>query len=366
MNPLTQDRDTRTIAVFRALMLGDLLCATPALRALRAGFPRAHIALVGLAGAESLLRRLDSVDEFIAFPGHAGLRESTDAGRSLQRFLADMRAREFDLAIQLHGSGEVTNRLVASFGARRTAGFASDRAWVPDSPAAHFLHWPESGHEIERLLALTDCLGLPRQGLDLSFPLGDDDRRALRAAWHGSQAATYVCIHAGAQLPSRRWGAERFARVADAIAADGPTIVLTGTAEESEVVAAVVAQMRCRAVNLCGRTSLWTLGALIEGAAALVCNDTGVSHIAAALRTPSIVVSCGGDVQRWAPLDHDLHRVLSAAIACRPCGYVECPIGHPCATAVTPQDVLVAYKASPASNRRNVSAAASSSLARRS
>ena len=68
--------------------------------------------------------------------------------------------------------------------------------------------------------------------------------------------------------------------------------------------------MRRRAIDLAGKTTLGALGALIEGAEALVCNDTSVSHIAAALACPSVVVSCGADVARWAPLDADRHRVL--------------------------------------------------------
>lgn len=352
MTDLPRAEDLRSIVVFRALMLGDLLCAVPALRALRAACPQAHIALVGLPWAQALVERLDCIDTFIAFPGHPGLRENGGLERSMQQFIAAMRARHDDLAIQLHGSGEVTNRLVADFGARRTCGFASAHAWVPAGEEALFLPWPHEGHEIERLLALTDFLGLPRRGTHLSFPVRDADRAALAHVWPGvSGAVPYVCVHPGAQLESRRWDPDRFAGVADAIAAQGRAIVLTGTAGERELVSAVRRAMRAPAVDLCGRTSLWTLGALIEGAAAIICNDTGVSHIAAALATPSVVVSSGADVDRWAPLDRARHPVVAAAIACRPCGFAACPVGHACARAVGVDDVLAAYAGLPATAR---------------
>ncbi|HET7526518.1 MAG TPA: glycosyltransferase family 9 protein, partial [Burkholderiaceae bacterium] len=93
-------------------------------------------------------------------------------------------------------------------------------------------------------------------------------------------------------------------------------------------------------LNLCGHTTLWTLGALIESAELVVCNDTGVSHIAAALQRPSIVVSCGSDAERWSPLDRTRHRVLAQSMHCRPCSHFDCPTAHECASAIDVRDVL--------------------------
>jgi ADP-heptose:LPS heptosyltransferase len=322
------------IAVFRALMLGDLLCAVPALRALRQGFPAARITLVGLSWARALAARLDCVDDFIEFPGAPGLPEVACDVRRLPGFLADMQSRRFDLAVQLQGSGGIVNPLVASFGARHCAGFADARAWVPPEDAGLFAPWPDTGHEIERLLALTDHLGLPRQGLALEFPITEADRDELRCLWPAASYERYVCVHAGSQLPSRRWDPCRFAEVADAISRRGRRVVLSGAGSEAALVAQVRTAMREPSVDLCGRTSLWTLGALVEGAEAVVCNDTGLSHIAAALRRPSVVVACGSDSRRWAPLDRRRHRVLAHQLPCRPCAHRVCPTGHECAAAV--------------------------------
>ncbi|MDN3922346.1 glycosyltransferase family 9 protein [Roseateles violae] len=315
----------KRVLVLRALMLGDILCATPALRALRAGLPGAEITLLALPWARGLAERLDSIDEFIEFPGWPGLPERPPDRPALSWLLARLRARRFDLAIQLHGSGGITNPLLASFGARFNAGFCQPGAWTPAGDAKRFLHWPAQGSELERLLALCDHLGLPRQGTALDFPLREPDRQEAARLLGALAGRPYAIVHPGAQLPSRRWPPARFAAVADALAARGLAIVLTGTADEAPLTAAVGAALRAPALDLAGRTSLWSLGALIEGAALMISNDTGVSHIAAALGRPSVVISSGGDAARWSPADGALHRVLWQPRGCRPCAEPVCP-----------------------------------------
>jgi ADP-heptose:LPS heptosyltransferase len=323
------------VAVFRALQLGDLLCAVPALRALRHGRPGARIALIGLPWARAFVERFSRyVDQFLEFPGHPQLPERADEFGRLEAFLEDARERHFDLALQLHGSGEVTNPLLAQLGARQLAGFRPPGA---PTPQGLFVDWQSREHEIDRGLRLLAALGIPSQGRSLEFPLNPADMEALQRLEErfGFDATQSACVHPGAQLPSRRWPPERFARVADALAAAGLQVVLTGTGAEAGLTRRVAAAMRHPAVDLAGQTSLGSVAALIACARLLVCNDTGVSHIAAAFGTPSVVICSGSDPARWAPLDRARHRVLWHAVPCRPCGHRECPIAqHPCATGV--------------------------------
>lgn len=329
------------IGVFRALMLGDMLCATPALRALRRAWPEARLALAALPWAREFALRLPSVDDFIAFPGLDGLPESVPDRAALPGFVAAMRDARFDLLVQLHGDGRVVNPLVADCGARRTAGFVRRGHAAVVDPQLH-VEWPESGHEIERLLAVVDRLGVARAGQAIDFPLRRADHEALRAAWPDHARGSHVCLHAGARLASRRWPASRFAAVGDALAACGWRVVLTGSPAERELVDAVARAMRRPAVNLAGRTTLWTLGALIESAQLLVCNDTGVSHVAAATGTPSVVIACGSDAARWSPPDARRHAVLWHSAACRPCAHETCPYAHECASGITVETVIEA------------------------
>ncbi len=137
------DGTIRRVAVLRALQLGDLLCAVPALRALRAALPGAEIVLVGLPWARGFVDAVRALPRRI--PRVPGLPRPARAGPELDRipaFLAAMQAERFDLAIQLHGSGPFVNPLIVLFGARRSAGFFLPGDYCPDPET--FLPWPGS------------------------------------------------------------------------------------------------------------------------------------------------------------------------------------------------------------------------------
>jgi ADP-heptose:LPS heptosyltransferase len=299
----------RRVAVLRALQLGDLLCAVPALRALRAGLPTAEITLVGLGGAREFAGRFHRyLDAFLELPGFPGLPEVEPRVHEIPGFLARAQEARFDLAVQLHGSGSVTNPLTVLLGARRNAGFYQPGRFCPDEDL--FVPYPNEGHEIRRLLRLPERLGMPLQGEELEFPIRDEDRDDLRRAAPDLSQGDYACVHPGARFESRRWPVERFAAVADALAERGVSVVLTGSPAEAGLTARVAAAARAPVLDLGGRTSLGALAALLDGARMLLSNDTGVAHLAAALRLPSVVVVTTSDPGRWAPLDRDLHRVV--------------------------------------------------------
>ena len=347
----------RRIAVFRALALGDMLCAVPALRALRAHVPEARITLIGLPWARSFVERFAAyLDELLPFPGFPGSPERDGTGPACLDFLRAARERRFDLAIQLHGSGELTNRIVALRGAKRMAGFVPHEKWgqTPfperrvdslDPPEKGsdpiFLPWPDAENEVRRYLLLMEHLGVPLKGEHLELPIGRTDWELWEeiARRHRLLRGRFVCVHPGARLQSRRWPAARFAAVGRALARDGWTIAVTGSAGEASLSAEIAAQIP-GAVDLAGKTTLGSLAAAISRSALLVCNDTGVSHVAAAVGAPSVVVASGSDVRRWKPLDERLHPVAWHDVPCRPCAYDVCPVGHGCALGVAVERVL--------------------------
>lgn len=300
--------DIKKIAVFRALQLGDLLCIIPAMRALKNAYPKAEIHLLGLPWASTFIERFDQYfDGFIHFAGYPGLPEQSFDPLRFTEFLQKVQRLDFDLILQLQGNGSVINPLMELMGGRYTAGFRLSGHYAPDNGL--FLDYPE-GHEIERHLQLMQYLGIANAGTELEFPLTDCDRLALEALALPIDAKSYVCIHPGSRGAWRQWPIEHFAALADYCAAQGYRIVVTGTAAELTIVNEVIGKMQHPAINLAGQTSLGAIGALLQDAALLISNCTGVSHIAAAFKTPSVVISMDGEPHRWGPLDSVTHRTI--------------------------------------------------------
>lgn len=308
VRPRWLDKHTpASILVFRALQVGDMLCAVPALRALRARLPDAEITLAGLPWAHQFVERFpDLIDAFIPFPGHPALPEQATEGDAYPEFLATVRERRFDLALQMHGNGGVTNPLIAAFGATWQAGFDARGTQRGDG----FVRYPARGHEIHRLLALTTHLGAPPQGDALQFPLTDADADELARSRVRVPPGRYVCLHPGSRDPAKRWPAESFAALGDALAARGYSVVLTGSEAERPLTAAVAAAMHAPAYDAAAPISLGAMARLMSGASLLVSNDTGAAHVACGLRLPSVVVFRASDMARWAPLDGARHRAV--------------------------------------------------------
>lgn len=310
--PLLHRLEIASVVVFRALHLGDMLCAVPALRALRAALPKAHITLVGLPWASQFARRFHHyIDDFVAFPGHPLLPGQDMRQAELTPFYAGLCARQFTLALQLHGNGAVSNEIVAGFGARAMAGYCEGKAVATE----HTVLFPyaEVGAEPDRLLRLVERLGASAAGDYLEFPLAQEDRQELEASGiaAGLVPGNYICVHPGARKRDKRWPPRRFAEVADRLAAEfGVGVVLTGSADEAELADEVASHMLARAVNAAAPVSVGAMAALMKNARLLVCNDTGVSHIAAGLRLQSVVIFSRADIARRAPLDRDRHRCI--------------------------------------------------------
>lgn len=312
---------TARILVVRSLPgLGDLLCSVPALRSLRAAYPFAKITWLGLPGTEWFQQRFPHLmDDWLAFPGFPGIPEGWQNAHATVNFFQHIHTKSYDLTLQIHGSGNYINPFLTLLGGRLQAGFYLPGQYCPHPD--YFMPYPQRGSEVERLVQLMAFLGLPEQGVALEFPLKPREYEAglHLLNTHSLVAGRYICLHPGASCGDRRWSVAEFTQVARQLAAQGWRIVLTGTAAEhnlaDDIAIALHEPGMPLPVNFAGRTSLEGVAVLLQQSALLICNDTGLSHLAAALKVPSVVVFSNSDVQRWGPHDRHRHRVVDSRLA---------------------------------------------------
>lgn len=260
-----------TVLVLRALGIGDLATAVPALRGIRAAWPGQRLALAAPAWLAQLVPLIGAIDELAVTPGLT---------RSPLVSLPDV-------AVNLHGRGPQSHRLLARLKPKRIMGFN-----LPGGP-----RWSDDEHEVSRWCRMLAWYGIQADPSDL----------ALHRPKSPPPLRDAVVIHVGAKSPRRRWRPERFAEVARALSADHP-VVITGSAAERAIAETVAAQSGC--VNLAGELDLERLAALICAARLVVSGDTGVAHLATAYSIPSVVLFGPMSPRLWGPPPLPRHQVL--------------------------------------------------------
>ena len=274
-----------TLLVYRALGLGDLLTAVPALKALARAYPHHRRVLAAPAWLRDLALHTGAIHEFVPAQPLAPLDRVVEAA---------------DVAINLHGRGPESHRVVLATRPRRLI------AWAHPSieRSRGCPRWRPNEHEVERWCRLLSEVGIPADPRDLCL------RRPDVPVPEAAVGATVV--HPGASAAARRWPVERWAEVAASERARGRRVVVTGGLGDGALGAAVAqkAGFDDDAV-LAGRTGLIDLAAVVGVAGRVVCGDTGIAHLATALGTPSVVLFGPTPPDEWGPyVDDDLHRVL--------------------------------------------------------
>ncbi|MFB2937855.1 glycosyltransferase family 9 protein [Aerosakkonemataceae cyanobacterium BLCC-F154] len=333
----------RKIAIVRASRIGDFVCATPAFRAIRKALPLAEISLIAMPFLAELVKRSPQIDRFIPFPGFLGMAEQFFDPRKVVQFYQEMQGEQFDLAIQMHGSGVYSNPFTLMLGAKTTAGFI--RPGDPAGKLAAALPISATQNEVKKVLSLVRFLGIEPQGETTEFPLGIEDLKAAEMLITTAKKPL-IGLHPGAREVTKRWAVENFIGVGKALQREfGGTVVLLGGEEEIPTAELIAENIGQETLNLAGKTSLPELGGILTKLALLITNDSGPAHIAYALSTPSITIFGGTDPQVWGPLNTEMHKILLHKVSCHPCDRATCSVGYLCLEGTTVTQVFDIAKA---------------------
>jgi ADP-heptose:LPS heptosyltransferase len=274
------------LVVLRALGLGDFLTGVPALRALAAALPgheRLLLAPVFLRPLADLLG--DAVHDVVDVEG-----------RGMAPAELPPAARDADVAVNLHGRGPQSHAALLAAAPGRLIAFGCAAAGV-EGP-----RWRADEHEVARWCRLLTESGIPADpaALDLEPPAGTED--------HGA-----TVLHPGAAAPARRWPIDRWAAVARAERATGRHVLVSAGPGEEAAARSVAAGAALPAGAVRAGGDLGDLVRLVAGAGRVACADTGVAHLATALRVPSVVLFGPTPPAEWGPPpERDRHRVLWA------------------------------------------------------
>lgn len=189
--------------------------------------------------------------------------------------------------------------------------------------------------------------GQPVPALDAPLLLADPLRMiAAKVNLHLHPRDSLIALCPGAEYgPAKRWPAEYFAAVAGKLKARGHTPIVLGAQSDVPTGLTIEQLSHGAAINLCGKTSLDDAINLIAGSRAVITNDSGLMHVAAALGKPQLALFGSSSPEHTPPLS-DVARVVTLKTECSPCFARECPLGHfKCMRELRPAQVLAEFDA---------------------
>jgi lipopolysaccharide heptosyltransferase I len=363
---LTRD-DFRKILLIKLSAVGDVVHTIPVLNKLRRRYPTAQLDWLVTPAIAELLRHHPAITNVIEFEREAWSKPwRLTPFASYARLAAKLRAAAYDLVVDMHGQFR-TAALTLATGAPARIGFDRPRANVwdasprkfPEQARKHAWQGAREGswvaythhirvptldlHAVDRYLNVGPILGLDREPADFFFPIPQPAISHVDALLneHGAGRAGIVVMAPGTIWETKRWGSDKFAKVAGHFLSRGFAVILIGSQRE-RAVCEEVAALAPGAVDLAGMTTLSELAALICRSAISITNDSGPMHLAVALDRP--VVSIFGPTDPiWIGPYRRASAVLQADLECSPC-YLrrlkDCHHDHACMGGVSPVAVI--------------------------
>lgn len=322
----------KSILVINTMHIGDLLLITPALRTLRANYPQARISLLTDKTLADLVRENPCIDECLTIDKHGA-----DRGMfALARFIRRLRARHFDLVINLHRN-ERCSAITAFCGAKERIGYAQPffgRFYTKCYPNLAMADTPKelaTKHQVTvHLEMLQKALGLKAiddRGLEMTIPAAAEQEAAR--LWDAmGEARPVIAFNIGASWATKRWIDTYFAQCADELIAEGYAVAFFGGPTDVPIVDACLAQMREKDSPHChiftGKVSLAVLAGLLARCALMLTTDSGPMHIGVSQNVPVVTMFGASPVPTFYPYDARAI-LLKTPETCHPCGIHDCP-----------------------------------------
>jgi lipopolysaccharide heptosyltransferase II len=328
------------VLIWKLSALGDVILATPSLRAVRRRFPLGRLTLVVGRSAYEVVARCPYLDECLIANPRGRDRLLPRALTLLRR----LRAGAYDVSVDLQNSRKThmlawLSGIPVRIGYRRKCGWLLNRAVrVPRvvlSPIAHQHH-------------LLRQAGIAPDGERLElWPSAGDEQQAARLLDRAKAPGRLVGLHPGGsgRWRTKRWPLERWAQVCDALAERGFRVIVMGGPEERALGEALAALTRRPPQVVIGQTSLMELACLIRRCDVFLAHDSSSLHVAAAVGTPTVALFGPTDPRRHLPPAFT-GQVIRKEVFCSPCYAPRCrTLTHACMKRIGVEEVLRAVLA---------------------
>ena len=297
--------DYKNILIVRTDRIGDVVLTTPVIRALRGTYPDSRISMLVAPATRELVDGNICLDEVLVDDrkgGHKGL-------FGFIKLVHGLRSRKFDCVFVLHTKRR-TNLTCFLSKIPVRIGYKNNKfGFLLNRPVSDTRHKGEK-HEAQYCLDVLKEIGIECHDVDLDLPVKEDALRwvdQFRREHEISENERMIALHPGASDPAKRWPENRFAELADALAARyRAKIVMIGAYDTDGTVRKVISLGKSKAVNMAGQTTVGQLAGLLMKCDLLVSNDSGPVHVAAGVGTPVVSIFTrnqpGINPARWRPL----------------------------------------------------------------
>jgi ADP-heptose:LPS heptosyltransferase len=329
--------EVRRILIYKLDHIGDLLMATPALRAIRERYPAAEITIVLGEWNLPIIEGSPAVDRTIVFNSPRFTRAPYVAGRhrDLRKALRGYRP---DLVIGLRDDWGTLSASLFSGAQRLERGSSHLREWLERRRSGEPRY-----HELDRIWGILEPAGIgPVAEPRLEIGLTKEEREeAVDFLRKEGITPGFLAIQAGATIPLKEWDLAKFAAVARELAHSGERIVLVGAPNERERSSALGEMiMELEPIDITGRRTLRQLAAILEHAGLYLGSDGGAMHVATAAGTPTVGLFGPGAWHVFHPVGASV-AAISAHLPCSPCAQTVClRPDATCMMAITVEEVL--------------------------
>lgn len=331
----------KNILITRTDRLGDVILSTPALRAVREGYPDSRITVITTPYTKDCVEGNPYINDVLVYDKNG----KQNGVINSFKFAMELKKRKFDIAFILHPTNRM-NLITFLAGIPRRIGYDRRMGFLLTQRVRHDKQSGEK-HEIDYTLDLVRAAGLTPVSKVLYMPLKRDVRRKISGILSAAgvdPSDRLIAIHPSSSCPSKKWPVERFAGITDRLIDryNVKAVIISGPSgiQDAERMAG---SMTHDVINMSGKTSIPELGALLKRCELFISNDSGPVHVACAVGTPVVAIFGRKDLalgpKRWGPSGlNDI--ILHKNTECVQCLAHNCKKEFLCLKAVSADDVM--------------------------